>query len=65
MKVDRVNPHVLDIEMDYKKGWEQWFLLSSDRHWDNPHSDWALQKEHLDLARERNAKVLDFGDLMQ
>ena len=63
MKVDRVNPHVLDIEMDYKKGWEQWFLLSSDRHWDNPHSDWALQKEHLDLARERKAKVLDFGDL--
>jgi len=63
MKINRLNPHVLDIEMEHKAGWEQWFLLSADRHWDNPHSDWALQKKHLDLARERNAKVLDFGDL--
>jgi hypothetical protein len=63
MKIDRINPHVLDITMNHEKDWEQWFLLSSDRHWDNPHSDWELQKKHLDLARKRNAKILDFGDL--
>ena len=72
VKVDRLNPQVLDINIEANniterglsyKNWEQWFLLSSDRHWDNPHSDWKLQKKHLNLARERNAKVLDFGDL--
>ena len=62
-KIKRLNPQVLDIDHVYKSGWEQWYMLSSDRHWDNPHSDRKLQKQHLDLARERNAKILDFGDL--
>ncbi len=62
-KIKRISPQVLDIDHEYKAGWEQWYLLSSDRHWDNPHSDWTLQKTHLDTARERNAKILDFGDL--
>jgi len=62
-KIKRISPQVLVIDHEYKKGWEQWYLLSSDRHWDNPHSDWKLQKTHLDTARERNAKILDFGDL--
>lgn len=44
-------------------GWEQWFLLTSDRHLDSPDSDRALQRKHLEQARERNARVLDFGDL--
>lgn len=65
MKVERISPHVLDITVEFNNRTDlnQWFLLSSDRHWDNPHSDWKLQKKHLDQARERNAKVLDFGDL--
>tara|TARA_R100000278_G_scaffold12718_1_gene13631 strand:- start:572 stop:1441 length:870 start_codon:yes stop_codon:yes gene_type:complete len=67
MKVttERISPQVLDINVEFKNRGDlnQWFLLSSDRHWDNPHSDWKLQKKHLDQARERNAKVLDFGDL--
>ena len=42
--------------------WEQWFLLTSDRHWDNPKSDWELQKKHLEQARERNAGIIDCGD---
>ena len=45
------------------KDWEQWYLLRSDAHWDNPDSDWDLQKAHLDEARARGAGVLDFGDL--
>ena len=64
MKLNRLNKNVLDIHIDYESGnWEQWFLLSSDRHWDNPKSDWDLQKKHLEMAKERNAKILDFGDL--
>jgi hypothetical protein len=62
-KIKRLNPYVLEIEHEYKKGWEQFYLLTSDRHWDNPHSNRELQKLHLQQARERGAKVLDFGDL--
>lgn len=45
-----------------RNDWEFWCLLSTDRHWDNPQSDWDLQREHLDLAIERNAPVVDNGD---
>lgn len=44
-------------------GWEQWILLSSDRHHDNIHCQRNLEKEHLDQALERGALILDFGDL--
>jgi len=43
-------------------GWEQWFLLGSDDHWDNPHCDRVMHKRHLDQAVERNAGILRFGD---
>lgn len=33
--------------------WEQSFLLSADRHFDNPDSDLRLQKAHLAEAKER------------
>ncbi len=49
--------------MEPKPGWEQWFLLSADRHWDNPYSDQSLQKKHLEEAKVRDARVLEFGDL--
>jgi hypothetical protein len=55
------NVHVINVEMS-KVGDEQWFLLQSDVHWDNPHCDRKKLKKHLDLALERNAPVLDFGD---
>jgi hypothetical protein len=42
---------------------EQWFLLRSDVHFDNPKSDRKMERRHLDQARERNARVFDFGDL--
>ena len=45
------------------KNFSQWFLLTADRHWDNPHSDQDLQREHLLQARERGAGVIDDGDL--
>lgn len=55
------NVHVIDIDLP-RVGDEQWVLLQTDVHWDNPKCDWDLLKKHLDLAKERNAPVLDAGD---
>lgn len=40
-----------------------WVLLSFDRHHDNPKSDNVMEKRHLELARKRNAIIIDGGDL--
>ena len=66
-KVTRTQRNVFKISClagNYPKGFEQWFLLTSDRHWDNPHSNWELQKEHLDEAVQRGAGILDVGDFL-
>lgn len=39
------------------------FLLCSDRHWDNPHSDREMMVSHLNEAAERGAGVIENGDL--
>lgn len=53
-----------EVLMDVPRcNWERWFLLSSDRHHDNAHTNWALEKKHLNLAVERKAGIFDFGDL--
>lgn len=57
------NVHQINFDTDYRKDdWEQWILLSGDRHWDNAHSDWKLQRRHLEEAKKRNAPVIDVGD---
>jgi len=43
--------------------WEEWFLLSSDRHHDNAHTDHSLEKKHLQIAVERGAGIIDIGDM--
>ena len=65
MRVERNASNSITIHIPYKAkgGWEQWFLLSSDRHHDNPKTDQKLEKKHLDQALERNALIMDFGDL--
>jgi hypothetical protein len=40
-----------------------WVLLSFDRHHDNPKSNNVMEKRHLDQAREKNAIIIDGGDL--
>lgn len=42
---------------------DQWFLLSSDRHHDNAHTSHALERRHLEQARERGAGIIDVGDM--
>lgn len=41
---------------------EWWALLQSDVHWDNPACDRALLTRHWELAKARNAPILDNGD---
>lgn len=54
---------VVNIPFNKNKNWKQSFLLCSDRHWDNPHSDLEMQKAHLNEALERRAGVIENGDL--
>jgi predicted phosphodiesterase len=63
--VEHTGPNVLTVRMDVRPrgGWEQWFLLRSDVHHDNVHCDQALERRHLEQAKERGAGILDFGDL--
>jgi len=65
--VTKTGKNLFDVNMFLEdkipSEWEQWVLLSSDRHWDNPKSDHTLQKKHLDQALERNAVIIDAGDL--
>lgn len=66
MTADRIKhcENVLVFYFDHVDcNWEQWVLLSSDRHHDNPHCDRELELEHLQQAEERDAIILDFGDL--
>ena len=44
-------------------GFEQWYLLRSDAHQDNPKCNRELEEKHLNEAIERNAGILDFGDI--
>ena len=59
---DSVNVHTIRFE-NIRAGWEQWVMLSSDRHHDNISARHDLELEHLQLARERRAIILDVGDL--
>lgn len=63
--VDRIDPTVARVRITTatRKGWEQWFLLRSDVHWDNTQCDRAMERRHLELAVERDAIILDCGDL--
>lgn len=54
----------LAVDMDASEpGWSQSFLLRSDAHHDNAHTDQRLEALHLIEAQERNAGILDAGDL--
>ncbi len=63
-RLERTHNSVATLRFDgVKSGWEAWFLLCSDRHWDHPCSDREMQKRHLDEAKERNAGIMEAGDL--
>ena len=59
------NTNVVDINFPFVRNhdWEQWVLLRSDVHHDNPKCDQDLEREHLETALEYDAPVIDNGDL--
>lgn len=60
----QTSPYVHTIHFkNISASWEQWLLLTSDRHVDNIHSDQKLQLKHLEKAVERNALIIDVGDM--
>jgi len=63
-ETEQTNETTATIRIDLKrnKEWQQWALCSADRHFDNPKSNRGMQKRHLDMAKEREAFVLDVGD---
>ena len=55
---------IITIDIDeVNNGFEMWMLLRSDAHHDSNQCDRALEMKHLKLAKERDALILDFGDL--
>lgn len=61
-KVRELTRNVHYVDVDCKKIKENWFLLSSDQHWDNPDSNREMFERHLREAQERDARVFIFGD---
>lgn len=57
------NVHVIDCD-PVKGPWEQWILLRSDAHTDNPKNDRECELRHLKEAVERRAIILDLGDCL-
>lgn len=57
------SPNCLLVNADVHPGKDFWVLLSSDRHWDNAHSNHALQKRHFRDMEERDGYWIDLGDL--
>jgi hypothetical protein len=57
--------NVVEISIDFEpnSNWEQWVLLRSDAHHDNPKCDWSLEQKHLEEALEFDAPIIDNGDL--
>lgn len=63
MTVDFPHPNVIRVCFPYvTKEFEKWFLLVSDRHFDSVDTNRDFQIEHLELAKKRDAHVLEFGD---
>ena len=63
--ISKVSKNVVEItvEMNRNRDWEQWVLLRSDVHHDNPKCDQDLERKHLDEAKDCNAPIIDNGDL--
>ena len=63
--ISKVSKNVVEItvEMNRNRDWEQWVLLRSDVHHDNPKCKQDMERRHLDEALEYDAPIIDNGDL--
>ncbi len=64
LECSQTSPGCYRIEMnETDANWSQDFLLRSDAHHDNAHSDHRMELAHLVEAESRGAGILDIGDL--
>jgi hypothetical protein len=61
--IPKGNVYDIDITARRNQNWSQWVLLRSDAHHDNPKCNWELEERHLKEAQEKNAVIIDNGDL--
>jgi len=61
-KIVHNSRNVLTAYFEITGGWKQWFLLVSDQHHDSIDCARKYEKEHLDLALERDAYIISAGD---
>lgn len=63
--VEQSEPNVITVKFPAAKvaGWEQWLMLTGDRHHDNLRTNWNLERAQLEKAKQRNAMIIDVGDL--
>jgi UDP-2,3-diacylglucosamine pyrophosphatase LpxH len=57
--------YALKVRFKVTSGWEQWLLLVGDCHWDSPECYIKLLHKHLSEAKDRNALIIDNGDLFE
>jgi len=63
VEIERTNPNVLTLRHNGTgEGYEQWYLLIGDVHWDNPLCNRKLLTRHLDEAKAKDAGILCVGD---
>lgn len=62
-RIKKTSKNVIETYDDVRLGFEKWYLLRSDAHHDSAGCNRKLELRHLEMARERNANILDFGDL--
>jgi hypothetical protein len=60
---DKRNVVEITFQIESNSNWEQWVLLRSDAHHDNPKCRWDIEKKHLEEAMAYDAPVIDNGDL--
>jgi hypothetical protein len=63
-KIEQTSPGCFRVDLDAREpGWSRDFLLRSDAHHDNAHGNHRLEALHLEEAVDRDAGILDAGDL--
>lgn len=64
-QVERTHERTLTVRhMGIAAGWEQWYFLGSDVHYDHPLCDRRLFRTHMLEAKARGAGVFLFGDCL-
>ena len=64
MKISQRHDGITRIDLDgYNINWKQHILFLSDIHLDSPYCEQRLLRKHLDEAMEKDALILQAGDL--